>query len=299
MRRAVRWVVEVLEGKALLSVVAPAVAGPSPVAVTLATDRATYAPGQPAHFTLTETNTSGQDVTVGAGPDFDLFFVDRDGVEVWRSDQPDPANSPPGTRWATLPLAVLKTLHPGEPNVTQGVWDGTSNVAPITSPTGTFEVRAPVEVNGTYSEVSATFAVGSAPAPAPPVQPAPVPTAPAPPPLTLTVAPGRGSVRPGQAVPLVVTETNTTGHALAVGGIPRSLSASVSRGGRMVWQYTPSRGHPTAASPVILPAGQSRRLTVARPGRTNLTGPRLVPGVYQVTVAIDGLTATGNIQVAR
>jgi hypothetical protein len=85
--------VEALEGKSLLS----------PLAVTLTTNRHCYRSGAVVRMTLTETNVSGQDVTVGIGPSVDGFAVACRGVRVWSS-----------TAQAVPELIAERTLAPGQ-----------------------------------------------------------------------------------------------------------------------------------------------------------------------------------------
>jgi hypothetical protein len=85
--------VEALEGKALLS----------QLAVTLATNRHAYRAGEIVRMKLTETNVSGQDVTLGIGPSVDGFSVARRGVRVWAS-----------TTGALPEFIAERTLAPGQ-----------------------------------------------------------------------------------------------------------------------------------------------------------------------------------------
>jgi hypothetical protein len=85
--------VEALEGKALLT----------PLAVTVTTNRHSYRAGEVVRMMLTETNVSGQDLTVGIGPSVDGFAVAHRGVRVWRSNT------------AAVPeFIALRTLAPGQ-----------------------------------------------------------------------------------------------------------------------------------------------------------------------------------------
>jgi hypothetical protein len=90
-----RWLpcAEALEGKTLLS----------PLAATLTTNRHAYRAGEVVRMTLTETNASNQDVTVGIGPSVDEFFVAHHGARIWCSTRP-----------AVPELITERTLAPGQ-----------------------------------------------------------------------------------------------------------------------------------------------------------------------------------------
>jgi hypothetical protein len=93
--------VEALEGKALLS----------PLAVSLTTNRHIYRAGEVVRMTLTETNVSGQDVTVGIGPGLDGFSLAHRGATFWRSNA-----------GAVPEFIAERTLAPGESLTLQAQW---------------------------------------------------------------------------------------------------------------------------------------------------------------------------------
>ncbi len=101
-----------------------------PLLVVIHTDHAIYAPGQPVHITVTETNRTHRDVTVFEGPSLDGVTVSQSGKEVWRSNlgvQPE--------------FVVGRTLHPGH-SITETIsWDGQHPEAVPAHPYGGFVVR--------------------------------------------------------------------------------------------------------------------------------------------------------------
>ncbi len=137
MKRSTNPAVETLEGKNLLT--APAAVAPLVAAVEqglvvkLTTDHMVYHLGQPVVMTLTETNTSQHNITIGLGPSVDGFFVTQNGKEVWAS------NTGPQPQYI-----LLKTLKPGGSVKLSATWNGHSNVGPASTPTGTLVVHSQV-----------------------------------------------------------------------------------------------------------------------------------------------------------
>jgi hypothetical protein len=143
MRRSRGLVLETLEGKTLLSAIATPVAPVSPpmiaplsqgLVVKLSTDHQVYRRGQPVVMTLTETNTSQQDITVESGPSLGGFFVTHHGHTVWASNA------------GVQPMfVVVRTLGPGQSITQSATWDGQSNIGPSSTPTGHLVVGSQVQ----------------------------------------------------------------------------------------------------------------------------------------------------------
>jgi hypothetical protein len=275
MRPRFRPTIEPLEAQTLPSGVLPAVApvSPAPVTLTLTTDKAEYQSGQPVHMTLTETNTSGHQVTITDGPSVDGFYVTQKGATVWRSN----AGAQP------MFLRVVDLL-PGQSYTLSATWDGHSNDpsgsdGPLL--TGTFQVHSQVSFNG---------------AEAPPVtvtiQPAPPAAAPA---LTVSVTTSRTSYLAGQPVTITLTETNRGKTDARVMTGAQILNGSVSSLAGRVWVYRDLREIATGIG--VLHPGESRTFTLLWNGRPNQTGARVVPGFYAVRVGVDGLSAAALIQI--
>jgi len=140
-------VVEALEEKALLSHIGVRVRVPTPPAppvtvgpvtsqglkIRLTTDHAVYHPGQPVVMTLTMTNTSSHNVSVGLGPSVDGFSVTQQGNEVWASNTgPQPL------------FILLKKLRPGGSTTLSATWNGHSNIGSPSTPTGTLVVHSQI-----------------------------------------------------------------------------------------------------------------------------------------------------------
>ena len=142
MRRSRSLVLEMLEGKVLLSAIATPIAPVSPPAIAplsqglvvkLSTNHQVYRRGQPVVMTLTETNTSQQDVSVESGPSLGGFFVSRDGRRVWASNT------------GVQPMFVLmRTLEPGQSITQSATWNGQSDIGPPSTPMGHLAVGSEV-----------------------------------------------------------------------------------------------------------------------------------------------------------
>jgi hypothetical protein len=143
MRRSRGLVPEMLEGKVLLAAMATPIAALSPpliaplnqgLVVKLSTNHLVYRRGQPVVMTLTETNTSQQDITVTSGPSTDGFFVTHGGRKVWASN----AGAQPM-------FILLRTLAPGQSITLSATWNGLSNIGAPSAPTGHLVVGSQVE----------------------------------------------------------------------------------------------------------------------------------------------------------
>jgi hypothetical protein len=141
MKRTLMPTVEPLEGKALLSAglrLAQAPAAPPMVEpanqglkVVLATDHEIYHQGQPVVMTLTATNTTSHTISVALGPSTDGFYVTQNGREVWASNAgPQPL------------FLMLKTIPAGQSFTLSATWNGRSNLAAPSSPTGVLVVHS-------------------------------------------------------------------------------------------------------------------------------------------------------------
>ncbi len=142
MRRSRGLVLETLEGKVLLAAIATPIAPVSPpiiapvsqgLVVKLSTDHQVYRRGQPVVITLTETNTSQQDVIVESGPSLAGFFVTHNGRRVWASNA------------GVQPMFILlRTLEPGQSITQSATWNGQSNSGPDWTATGHLVVGSQV-----------------------------------------------------------------------------------------------------------------------------------------------------------
>ncbi|MBV8126373.1 MAG: hypothetical protein JO114_01765 [Planctomycetaceae bacterium] len=142
MRRSRGLVLETLERKVLLAAIATPLAPVSPpmiaplsqgLVVKLSTDHQVYRRGQPVVMTLTETNTSQQDITVESGPGLAGFFVTHNGRRVWASNA------------GVQPMFILmRTLEPGQSISQSATWNGQSNIGPSSTPAGHLVVASQV-----------------------------------------------------------------------------------------------------------------------------------------------------------
>jgi len=142
MRRSRGLVLETLERKVLLAAFATPLAPVSPpmiaplsqgLVVKLSTDHQIYRWGQPVVMTLTETNTSQQDITVESGPGLAGFFVTHNGRRVWASNA------------GVQPMFILmRTLGPGQSISQSATWNGQSNIGPSSTPAGHLVVASQV-----------------------------------------------------------------------------------------------------------------------------------------------------------
>ena len=115
----------------------------SPLAVHVATDRASYRVGQPVRATIVETNSGTVPVAVGVcGPD--RVVISRRGIEVWRLRTPQVCPA----------LAML--LQPGASRSVSVVWHGGTRGLHASPKAGQFSVQ--VSLDGVAG--SATFTIG-------------------------------------------------------------------------------------------------------------------------------------------
>ncbi len=142
MRRSRGLVLETLEGKVLPAAIATPLAPVSPpivaplsqgLVVKLSTDHQVFRQGQPVVMTLTETNTSQQDITVESGPSLAGFFVTHNGRSVWASNA------------GVQPMFILmRTLAPSQSITQSATWNGQSNIGPARTATGHLVVASQV-----------------------------------------------------------------------------------------------------------------------------------------------------------
>jgi hypothetical protein len=105
---------------------------PTPLVVSLTTDRASYRAGQPVHITLFETNTTAAAIAVSASGASSVSIT-RQGVAVWKK----PA------RGAGAHASIL--LNPGQSRQITLAWPGQFNQHPATHRTGLFLITATVD----------------------------------------------------------------------------------------------------------------------------------------------------------
>jgi hypothetical protein len=105
---------------------------PTPLNVSVTTDRGSYRVGQPVRITVTETNTGTEAVEVGVcGPD--RVAVTRQGVVVWRSVD----------RQACIQVVLL--LEPGQSRQFTVNWPGRFNEHLRTPKTGLFLIQSTLD----------------------------------------------------------------------------------------------------------------------------------------------------------
>lgn len=184
-RRTKAPAVESLESRQLLSVANPLAQGkaaeivhqsfrnarpapqsPSPLTtrVSLATDRPSYAPGEPITFTLTQSVAGNTPVNTGPMGNYDVIVSQR-GRELWRlSDQRGPV----------VASHVLVTMQPGESRQVTTTWDGRGRDGrPVTGPV---EIRAVIDrVESPPRTIQIGVAAASQARPTPPARrPSPI-----------------------------------------------------------------------------------------------------------------------------
>ncbi len=129
--------------RSMLSAIAAPIAPGSPpiiapvsqgLVMKLSTDHQVYHRGQPVVITLTETNTSQHEITVGSGPSLGGFFVTHNGRKVWASNA------------EIQPMFVLlKTLEPGQSLTQSAIWNGQSNIGPAWTVSGHLVIGSQIE----------------------------------------------------------------------------------------------------------------------------------------------------------
>jgi len=143
MRGSRKLVLELLEGRALLSAVPLPVALASPpsfadvnqgLVIKLTTNQRVYRVGQPVMMTLTETNMSQHDINVFLGPGSNGFVATRDGRKVWASNA--------GIQPMFL---VSRTVRPGESITLRATWNGHSNLGPASKVSGHVQIGSQVQ----------------------------------------------------------------------------------------------------------------------------------------------------------
>jgi LPXTG-motif cell wall-anchored protein len=151
---------------------------PTDVKVTLATDKATYAPGEPVNLTLSVTNNGSQpaDLLFNNGQEIDYFAM-QNGQEVWRWSI---------GKFFTQNVHTV-TLAPGETKTYEDQWLQIANGGQ--APDGQYEMSGVVTTGPGLPSNVVTITIGSAPA----GQPSATPTAtPGGPTLPQTGGPGAG-----------------------------------------------------------------------------------------------------------
>lgn len=111
------WLPALVVGPSAVGSTTIADEAPAGLSVSLDTDRTSYRPGQPVHFTLTLTNRAAKPARLvfRSGQRFDLTIQDKTGAVVWR--------------WAegkvfTMALAE-ETVGPGESRAYSAAFTGT------------------------------------------------------------------------------------------------------------------------------------------------------------------------------
>jgi hypothetical protein len=154
MPHAFRPSAERLEAHVLLSSVATALAtgsSGSPIVETLTTDKSIYKVGQPIHVTLTETNTTNNDVVLPSPTLQTGFTVSRDFKIIWKSKR-------------ARPVATPITLQPGQTHTVTVTWNGRANVGSLsrsTPITGTVEIDNALANNSVFIAIDPAHGKGS------------------------------------------------------------------------------------------------------------------------------------------
>jgi hypothetical protein len=105
----------------------------SSLAVSVATDQASYHVGSPVTITITETNTGNTPAAVEAGNP-ESVSITRNGVEVWRFGNSGPT-----------PVLPVSLLEPGTSRQFTVVWPGRFTEHARQAKAGAFIVRATVD----------------------------------------------------------------------------------------------------------------------------------------------------------
>ena len=127
MSRRARPSLEPLEGKALLSLPG--------LVTTLTTDRSVYGVGQEVRMTFTVTNEGSQPVTFAPDYESQDFTVSSGGKVRWDQQYGQ----------VIVPLAVLRTLAPGQSYTLTATWKGSPNEGGPSAATGTLQVRCELD----------------------------------------------------------------------------------------------------------------------------------------------------------
>ena len=128
----------------------------SPLAVSVATDKAIYRPGEPVRFTLTVTNTGATPATVmrSSGQRYDFIVRSSDGGEVWRWSR---------GRFFTQALEE-DTIAPGRSLTFVETWDQRDNDGrPV--PPGAYQVVAVYTTAPRLETAGVSFTIGEPPPP--------------------------------------------------------------------------------------------------------------------------------------
>jgi hypothetical protein len=240
----------------------------SNLAVSVATDRSTYQVGQLVRMTLTETNTSNQSVKVTEGCGIDDFWATQAGTEVWRESKNGPQ--------PLCPISLNGVLNPHQSRSFVVFWNGRSDEGPTTTPTGVVQVQGAVD-GMTAAPVSIR------------IDPSPAASN-----VVLAVATNHMVYRPGERIRMSIIETN--GGNEGVGVSVSSPTISIFREGTLVWSR---HSHVNSRTLKLLKPGQSRIFQFAWTGRSGVPGVRVKPGSYTIDVALDGLSDSTTIQIAR
>ena len=269
MSRNSRLNLESLEGRVVLS----------DLGLTLKTDRADYATGQPVLITLTETNLTDHNVTVAHGPSTDGFMISQAGTELWRSN---PRINPM--------LLVNEVVPPGQSLTRTALWNREQNSRATIDRAGPLQVSSQVNVDGQHA-APVTIEVGGASKVVPKTDPIG-------PNLALKVATDRSSYKVGQPIHLTLNETNMgAGVAPILEGARIVTAVARDAKGRQVWQYHDLRALPT--TPGTLAAGAVRTIALEWDGKANIRGAKIKADWYTLTVTLDGQQTVTRMRITR
>jgi hypothetical protein len=149
MHHAFRPSAERLEAHVLLSSVATTLAtGSSGSAIleTVTTNKSIYKVGQPIHITLTETNTTNNDVVLPNPTLQSSFTVSRDFKDIWQSNR-------------ARPRATPLILQPGQTHTVTVTWNGRANVGSLSRST---PITGTVEIDNALANNSVNIAIDPA-----------------------------------------------------------------------------------------------------------------------------------------
>ncbi len=217
----------------------------SQLAITLTTNQSSYTVGQNVQMTMTATNDTNHDVTVGVGPSTTVFSISQNGHVIWRSP--------------SEPQYIEKrVLAPGESFTVTANWTATA--------TGNFVVSNQMAPQGPVAMFSVTpsgpasaVAVAADPPTASPISPAESPQATnAASGVAFTFTTNESSYTLGQNVRMTLTGTNDTNHDVTVGVGPSTTVFSISQNGHVIWR---SPSEPQYIEKRVLAPGQSFTVT--------------------------------------
>jgi hypothetical protein len=224
---------------------------------SLTTNQAVYQVGQPVQMSFTETNTSGAPIQVGWGPA--VWTVRQNGNVVFWG----------GVAYLSI---VLVTLQPGQSLTATETWNGEPEGTSSAHLTGEFSAGT----SNAPAGMSATFQIESSP-------------------INVTVTTDRSSYEAGHHVPITVTLTNVSSHAITLRPKSKIDGITILEGSTVVWR---SRSIGAADKFRTLHAGQIVRLSFLWHGKANQRGvTEFTSGLYTIQAVVGGYAGAGAVQI--